>query len=551
MAHRDDRTAPGPITIRAPRTGNNLYRINVDNIRFRLQPPTPPVFQFEYGEGNPAERVLLHKYLASDQSGPFKNGYFSVYQVRNVPANQPPQFRIPGVVTQNGAPVVTTVYFRVLDPPDPAPYAQPATTNDNRDRTAGRLFYVDSSGQRVNAQNGTLAVTADQDGVAGRVQLYLETSDHVAGENYQVEASLDPGFPCATAGAGGADTCPKSVMINTWKRIYVEEEHMFRRGAFLSRVFEAGTSQIPVVDTAPFAGLAPGAILQLVHADTGAGEGFYSELVSFKSVGTDPVLGPIIAIDPAYGLPQRDFGGEPSSTHPSPYEQIRRDGVGIVAADLYDSQNAYIGDLFESMYVDVAPAPTTQVEIPHVDEIAYTEAIYLASRWFQNATVINPWRKRATPNLLHRLAVSQAPLVLDAATQRYGAELGITSVGGGSNYSLILAQRIADLTAGTVVDATGNHVGTEYAGLSYFRAEGEVAAHETVHFWVHSGGADSNGHCAFERYQHDGLNCLMHTPYRGIGLADGIVDLHYERTGTTVDSEYETIRTAAEPVPQQ
>jgi hypothetical protein len=50
-------------------------------------------------------------------------------------------------------------------------------------------------------------------------------------------------------------------------------------------------------------------------------------------------------------------------------------------------------------------------------------------------------------------------------------------------------------------------------------------------------------------YRDPQLNCLMHEPYSGPGLADGIVDLHYIQHGA--DSEYMTIRRAADPVPQQ
>jgi hypothetical protein len=65
---------------------------------------------------------------------------------------------------------------------------------------------------------------------------------------------------------------------------------------------------------------------------------------------------------------------------------------------------------------------------------------------------------------------------------------------------------------------------------------------------VHTGRVDF-GHCNFQRWEHDGLNCLMHTPYAGPGLADGLVHLHYESNGA--DSEYSDVRRAADPVSQQ
>jgi len=540
----------GQITVLAPVTGNGSYQIRIDNIRFRIRPLTPPLFQFEYDSNHPDERLLLHKYLASDHSGPVGNGYFSPYQVENVPIDQPPQFRIPGVVTLDGAPAVKTVYYRVLDPPDTAPYVPNPTVDDNRDpvRPKGTLFYIDGNGQRVNASS----VQSNMDGVPGRAVIYLEASNHVAGENYQVEASFDSGFACATAGPGGTDICPKSVTVTTWKRLYVEEEHMLRRGAFLSHVFAAGTDRIPVTDTAPFANLASGEILQLVHADR-SGEGYYFDFVKFNRVTIDPRLGGVLEIDATYGLTERDYGEEPpaGSRPTSVFQEVVRDGVGVVSEGAFESQNSYIDGLFHSMFVDIRDVGRLPFsEVPYVAQFDYTTALFFANRWFQTGVSTNAWVKRALPNVLHRIASRQTELVQDKTTQRYGAELGVTLVGSESNYSLILAGRIEDLVAGGVIDVNGNTVGAEYAGLSAVQAAGEIAAHETVHLWVRSGGADGSGHCTQERYQHDGLSCLMHVPYAGPGLADGLVALHYESVRGVVDSEYDDVRTALEPVSQ-
>jgi hypothetical protein len=60
---------------------------------------------------------------------------------------------------------------------------------------------------------------------------------------------------------------------------------------------------------------------------------------------------------------------------------------------------------------------------------------------------------------------------------------------------------------------------------------------------------DAQGHCVEHRFQHDTLQCLMHTPYIGAGLYDGQVFLHYESHGS--DSEYMWVRREADPVPQQ
>jgi hypothetical protein len=79
---------------------------------------------------------------------------------------------------------------------------------------------------------------------------------------------------------------------------------------------------------------------------------------------------------------------------------------------------------------------------------------------------------------------------------------------------------------------------------------GETTAHETLHFWVRTKRTptmDSQGHCSHERYQQDGVECLLHRPYEGGGLYDGQVYLHYEAHGS--DSEYMWIRRETDPLP--
>jgi hypothetical protein len=91
-------------------------------------------------------------------------------------------------------------------------------------------------------------------------------------------------------------------------------------------------------------------------------------------------------------------------------------------------------------------------------------------------------------------------------------------------------------------------MGTEYIGFDPLVINGETTAHETVHFWVHTGGPKNDGHCLDVSYRNSQLNCLMHKDYQGPGHADGIVDLHYLQHGA--DSEYMTVRRAADPIPQ-
>jgi hypothetical protein len=287
-------------------------------------------------------------------------------------------------------------------------------------------------------------------------------------------------------------------------------------------------------------------VLEFVHADTGGGEGYYSEFATFHALEQDGNGKWSVRLKTNL---QHDFG---STTPPpqTPVLVVQQDGVGVVDAGTFDPANAYVGPLFAEMFTDIAPLPPLQVaEVPFIVELTPATAVFFSSRWLQHATNATGTIRHPEDNVLHRLNVSQTALVQDAQSGNYGAELGATSVAAGVNYSLICTGRIENLATGNVHDRNGNPVGTEYGGLLPLIIESETTAHETVHFWVHSGGVDGNGHCTAQRWQHDGLNCLLHRPYAGPGLADGLVELHYENHGS--DSEYMTVRRAADPVPQQ
>lgn len=159
-----------------------------------------------------------------------------------------------------------------------------------------------------------------------------------------------------------------------------------------------------------------------------------------------------------------------------------------------------------------------------------------------------------SPNVLHRIGASQATAESGGPGKCNGVQLGVTGVGGGGNFSYILVGRIEAVIAGTAVDPkTGcPSMGSEYANAPFANVNGEVTAHETTHLWVRTQRfptMDDQGHCTQERYQHDGLQCLMHKPYAGPGLFDGLVSLHYEGVHGD-DSEYMWIRKEMDPVPQ-
>jgi hypothetical protein len=364
---------------------------------------------------------------------------------------------------------------------------------------------------------------------------------NAAGDNWQITGSADAKMTCANP-----NPCSKTGVFEFWKRVYVEEEHMFRRGSFIRKQVLSGEKVVPVSDPVPFQGLAPdSSVLELVHADTGGGEGYYSEFATFHALEQDGT-GWSVRINS--GL-QHDFGpATPPTTNA--LQALQQDGVGVVDAGTFDPADGYVAPLFSEMFTDIVPLPPLAVaEVPFVAELPPAAKVFFSSRWLQHAKNLNVTIRHPEDDVLHRITVRQTALVPPQQSGPYGAELGVTSVSGGVNFSLLCIGRIEDLVVGNVHDPVGNLVGHEYVGLLGAVVKGETTAHETVHFWVHAGGVDGSGHCLAERWQHDGLNCLLHRPYAGSGIADGLVDLHYENHGN--DSEYMTVRRAADPVPQQ
>jgi len=455
------------------------------------------------------------------------------------------RFRVSGTLTDylTHQPKPGTVYLRLEDPADTAAYvvgAGDARAGDNLGACASLGGTVTGSSCQA-----PLATQADAN---GRFEAIVAAPLSAAGNNYQATASFDPNFSCRAP-----NPCAKSGIFTLWKRIYVEEEHMFRTGAFIRDFAESGGNRIPVSEAAPFQVLTSDVSqLELIHADRGQGEGFYFDFVTFHSLEQDADGAWSIRVN---GTVPRDYGElhdpQQATQGQNPITDVMRDAIGVVGAGTFDPVDDLVNPLFETMFVEVRDTPPLVVaEVPYIPELRYQTALYFSSQWLENGMTINAFSRHVNPNVFHRMTVTQTPLVRDAQTGRRGAELGVTLVGGGSNYSLILVQRVADITAGRIPDplAPSGLAGQEYLNLFAPRVEGEVTAHETVHFWVHTGGSDGHGHCAHQRWQHDGLNCLMHVPYAGPGLGDGLVDLHYENHGG--NSEYITVRQAADPVSQ-
>lgn len=510
-------------------------------------PPDPGTFAFDLASSDDV-KVLIHKYRD-------ETTYPSPLQTEDH------QIRVEGTLTdRSGRPMAgKTVYFRVIDPPDVAPYVPQGdrAAGDNADASAGSL----NSGGRT--------VSALTDG-SGRVALVLHTTDHVAGDNYQVEASTTAAFSCGAAG------CAKSATYTAWKRVYYETAKMFRRGSHvaLDRPTNVDETEIWVDDITPFQS---GQVVRLIHApryqqapqqSTGPFatldplESFYEEdhLIDVVPASTDAQGHAVPAhlqlrtndvLLHTYGA-DRSFAGAVG-----PAIKYFADFVGPVGSnrDFFEADGSLLTGLYQDAFVEYVPAATPVPEIPYEPVLQMGWWSSLSKKWFFNAVragagVGNGSAQAALPNHQHLLGAAETiggQTTLPNGQRGVVTRFGETNVADGSNFSWVFRGRIER----AVTEPT-----QPIFHLSADVAVAEVSAHELTHQW-RTNAALPGEHCGEDRYQRDGRWCLMHTPappgdVHGRGMADGLAAFHYVRgTSGTVNSEYVTIRDAAEPVPQR
>jgi hypothetical protein len=148
----------------------------------------------------------------------------------------------------------TGIYLRLADPPDTAAYmnlppAPLAHAGDNPDGV-------------TNAQVVTPGIPYTDSN--GKTRLSIKPlPGALAGDNYEVEASVDPTFP--------ANKTWKSGTLTAWKRIFVEKEKMLKNGMRLVADVGQGGTEIHVVDR-HYGGnqgnrrISPGDHIVLVHS---------------------------------------------------------------------------------------------------------------------------------------------------------------------------------------------------------------------------------------------------------------------------------------------
>lgn len=86
---------------------------------------------------------------------------------------------------------------------------------------------------------GTLSAVQVTMGTAGVEYVDLTVTDRYSGDNYRVDMSSDAQPPNLLNSTG---------VITAWKRLYIERDKMYRKGAFLSSNYAAGDDHIELMD---------------------------------------------------------------------------------------------------------------------------------------------------------------------------------------------------------------------------------------------------------------------------------------------------------------
>lgn len=126
-----------------------------------------------------------------------------------------------------------TVYFRVIDYDDQSPYLINSTlpnTNYEVVGTNGVGLHASPPnpppGTPITGGEAALSVNVDASQGFKTAKCYLVTTDRYSGDNYKVEASLDPNF-------SPGSTVETSNLV-AWKRAYVDVRYMWTEGSYVT-----------------------------------------------------------------------------------------------------------------------------------------------------------------------------------------------------------------------------------------------------------------------------------------------------------------------------
>jgi hypothetical protein len=464
-------------------------------------PPPKVVFEITASTPEADRRVLVNKYRATDS-------YTSRYQLHDG------EMTIRGtVVDDNGQPIPSKRFcLRVSDPKDPSPYIAtypPPTADDNYGGLA-TLVGQDSYG-----------VLCTQTDTLGTFETQLLTTRRYAGDNYQIDGSIDETMIRDRQRACTfAENCTSSGVITTWKRVYVESDEMVGSGAFLSETTSPSSRRLKYYSQHGVR-FSVGDEVVLLHSPANGGGsalGFYSEgPYSITATGNRWIE--INTGNPTNPGPVNTFYG--NSTTPA-----RSDAIALTWAistgftPRYTANDSLVATLWGEAFVEYRRVPSsdnTLTIFPYVYQPTTATLMELAGIWSEQFTQANTF------------------YLFGAETEgSSSADLGYTVAS--NNFSVVFVKQVT-------------------IGSSAPEFNEEVTVHELTHEWAVNLDKSTADHCDRDTWEpNDGpAECIMTTNLTNGTAAkpqmtDGVVDFH-NTLFDCCDSEHVRIRQKTEPVP--
>ncbi|HEY0143854.1 MAG TPA: hypothetical protein VGF48_23405 [Thermoanaerobaculia bacterium] len=455
--------------------------VAIDNVTY--EPPATIRFKLDEGSDPNTRRIVIARHRTDfPYSSPAQktDGRIEIHATAGAPGRR--------------------VYFRVVDPPDTSPYIPSADRKAN-DNVGGA---------------GQLSVTEAVSDASDNVMTELRITDRYGGDNYRVEASTDADFRCAPE-------CPRTGLLTAWKRVYLENDLMYRRGSFVARPTSLG-DRVRVTDIRPFLGQ-EGRMFEIIHADApGASHRqFYRERhVIGEAVQQPGEIGGHIVLQPGEAFANYYF---PTSGDP-----VLADAVGLLtgnpADDYFRASDHVVQTLFAQAFVEYVPLAPAIPVVPYVPSLngrAFADTwVNFAERWSES-----------DPRPNHQHVITATRLQRDATVHAEALTLR------GNSFIYLYADAI----------------GMNQTLLA------EVLAHEVAHLWRANSkpNPDHEEHCDYSAWNAPGKVCQARGTYTCSApnggfetcpaFLDGVGAFHYQKTGEGVDSEYRWIRERCEPVP--
>lgn len=391
-----------------------------------------------------------------------------------------------------------TVYMRILDPPDTAPYMNQtgnviAQNNDN----TGSPAILDGT----DISQFSPGIYQATSGAGGIVNFTVRLqSPFAAGDNYQIEASLDSAFP-----VGGT---AKSGTLTAWKRVFIEKRRMLKNGLFLAQASNTGDTFI-VTRGNSWGGLqnamddlSAGERIVITHAPqlsrTDLNAGWYYEthtIVSVQSLGNNHYRvnlgtrqGKTVIPEPlqhAYNLDLTDNAiGDAIS---------KIDSLTLGPSHYYDaSPDLVTGDAFraaftENIFLPDTTTPGALVPVPFVETDNQSVLQNLAEKW--SSVVVSG---TLLPN--HQLLL----IASDNDPDHDGSAAGLTiSQVPAKTSSYVFRRTIEEQVSGNASNAD--------------RWAMKTSAHEIAHQWETNGAWNLSDHCATttKAYNDPAVYCLL------------------------------------------